>query len=110
MKLKIPIIGNKDGQPVVDDFFENVCYIANVNTCTIVGFASRKQEDNAKLFILIKDKVTIQKKYENVPKEVLDIYPNRPDKTLVYFFEVDIDEDKLDLLTEEELKLVETKS
>ena len=108
MKLKIPIIGNKDGQPVVDDFFENVCSVASINTGTIVGFASRKQEDNAKLFILIKDKVIIQKKYENVPQEILDIYPNRPDKTLVYFFEVDIDEDKLGLLTEEEIKLIYT--
>jgi hypothetical protein len=106
MKLRIPIVGNKDGQPVIDDFFENVCSVANINTGSIVGFASRKQEDNAKLFILIKDKVAIQKKYENVSQEILDIYPNRSDKTLVYFFEVDISEDKLDLLTEEELKLI----
>jgi len=50
--------------------------------------------------------VAIQKKYENVPQEILDVYPNRPNKILTYFVEIDMDEDKLNLLTDEEIKLI----
>jgi hypothetical protein len=106
MKIKIPVIGNKNGQPVVDDFFENVCEVSNVNIGRIIGCPSSNIEDRAKPFILIKDKVVVQKMYEPVKKEILDIYPDRPNKILVYFFEVEIDEKKLDLLTDEEIKLV----
>lgn len=105
MKIRIPIIGNKNGQPVVDDFFENVCNVANLNTGSIIGCPSDNIEDRARPFILIKDKVVVQKKYEPVQQEILDIYPDRAE-TLVYFFEIDIEEDKLDLLTDEEIKLV----
>jgi hypothetical protein len=106
MKIIIPIIGNRQGQPVIDDFFDNVCNAVCIDTDIIIGCPGNSQEDNAKPFILVKDKVIIQKKYENTPKEILDIYPNRPNKKLVYYFEVQIDEDKLVLLTDEELKLV----
>lgn len=106
MKIKIPIIGNKSGQPVIDDFFENICAIANINIGTIIGCPSNNIEDRARPFILVKDRVVIQKIYESVPNEILDIYPDRPKNILVYFFEVDIDESKLDLLTDDELKLV----
>lgn len=106
MKIKIPIIGNKRGQPVIDDFFENICTVANVNIGTIIGCPSNNIEDRARPFILIKDKVVIQKKYDSVPQEILDIYPDRPKQILVHFFEVNIDENKLDLLTDDELKLV----
>lgn len=106
MKIKIPIIGNKCGQPVIDDFFENICRVANINIGTIIGCPSNNIEDRARPFILIKDHVVIQKKYENVSQKILDIYPDRPKKILVYFFEVNIDENKLDLLTDDELELV----
>lgn len=106
MKIIIPILGDKQGQPVIDDFFDNVCNAANIDTDIIIGCPGNSQEDNAKPFILVKDKVVIQKKYENTPKEILDIYPDRPRKKLVYFFEVPIDDDKLVLLTDEELKLI----
>lgn len=106
MKIKIPVIGNKNGQPVIDDFFENVCEVANVNVGRIIGCPSNNIEDRARPFILIKDKVVIQKRYEPVQREILNIYPDRPSTVLVYFFEVNIDESKLDLLTDEELKLV----
>ncbi len=106
MKIIIPIIGNRRGQPIIDDFFDNICNAANIDTDIIIGCPGYSQEDNARPFILVKDKVVIQKKYENTPKEILDIYPNRPSKKLVYFFEVYIDEDRLVLLTDEELKLV----
>lgn len=105
MKIAIPIIGSKYGQPVIDKFFDNICRVANLNTGMIIGCPSNNQEDNMKPFILVKDNVAIKKKYENVPKEILNIYPNRP-KLLVHYFEVHISEDRLDLLTEEELKLV----
>lgn len=104
MKIMIPIIGNKQGQPVIDDFFDNICNAANIDTDIIIG--CQIPEDNARQFILVKDRVVIQKKYENIPKEILDIYPNRPNKKLLYFFEAQIDEDNLVLLTDEELKLV----
>lgn len=107
MKITIPILGNRQGQPVIDDFFDNVCNATGIDTDIIIGCPGNDQEDNAKPFILVKDKVVIQKKYENTPKEILDIYPNRSRKKLVYFFEVPIDDDKLVLLTDEELKLVE---
>jgi hypothetical protein len=106
MKIMIPILGDRQGQPVIDDFFDNVCNVAGINTDIIIGCPGYSQEDNARPFILVKDKVVIQKKYENTPKEILNIYPNRPNKKLVYFFEMQIDEDKLVLLTDEELKLV----
>lgn len=107
MKITIPILGNKQGQPVIDDFFDNVCNAANIDTDIIIGCPGNDQEDNARQFILVKDKVVVQKKYENTPKEILDIYPNRPSKKLVYFFDAQIDDDNLVLLTDEELKLVE---
>jgi predicted HTH transcriptional regulator len=106
MKIRIPIIGNKNGHPVVDDFFENICNVANINTGTIIGCPSNNIEDRARPFILIKDKVIVQKKYEPVQQEILDIYPDRAKTLIVYFFEVDIDENKLDLLTDEEIKLI----
>jgi len=106
MKIKIPIIGNKCGQPVIDDFFENICTVANINIGTIIGCPSNNIEDRARPFILIKDHVIIQKKYESVSQEILDIYPDRPKKILVYFFEVDIYKNKLYLLTDDELKLL----
>lgn len=106
MKIVIPIIGDKYGQPVIDEFFDNICRAANINTGMIIGCPSHNKEDNMRPFILVKDNVVIKKKYENVPKRILKIYPNRPHKTLVYYFEVHIDEDRLDLLTAEELKLV----
>lgn len=106
MKITIPILGNREGQPVIDDFFDNVCSAANIDTDIIIGCPGNNQEDNARPFILVKDKVVVQKKYENTSKEILEIYPNRPSKKLVYFFEVPIDDDKLVLLTDEELKLV----
>lgn len=105
MKIAIPIIGNRYGQPVIDEYFDNICRIANINTSMIIGCPSNNQEDNTKQFILVKDNVIIKKRYENVPKEILNIYPNRPNKVLVYYFEAYIDDDRLDLLTEEELKL-----
>ena len=105
MKIKIPVIGSKNGQPVVDDFFEHICEVANINVGTIIGCPSINIEDRARPFILIKDKVVIQKRYEPVQQGILNIYPDRPSTVLIYFFEVDIDEDKLDLLTDEELKL-----
>lgn len=107
MKIMIPILGDRQGQPVIDDFFDNVCNATGIDTDIIIGYPGNNQEDNARPFILVKDKVVIQKKYENTPKEILDIYPNRPSKKLVYFFEVQIDDDNLVLLTDEELKLVE---
>ena len=107
MKIMIPILANREGQPVIDDFFDNVCNAIGIDTDIIIGCPGNSQEDNARPFILVKDKVVIQKKYENTPKHILDIYPNRPNKKLVYFFEVQIDDDNLVLLTEEELKLVE---
>ncbi len=106
MKIEIPIFGIKDGRPVVDDYFENICRVANLNTGTIIGCPSNNIEDRARPFILIKDRIVIKKKYESVPQEILNIYPNRPNKILVHFIEVDIDENKLDLLTEEEIKLI----
>lgn len=106
MKIAIPIIGNKYGQPVIDEFFDNICRAANINTGMIIGCPSTNQEDNTKPFILVKDNVIIKKKYDNTPKEILKIYPNRPNKVLMHYFEVYISEDRLDLLTEEELKLV----
>ncbi len=102
----IPILGYRQCQPVIDNFFDNICSITGIDTDIIIGRQGNYQEDNARPFILIKDKVTIQKKYEDTPKDILDIYPNRPRKKLVYFFETQIDDDKLILLTEEELKLV----
>lgn len=102
MKIIIPIIGNRQGQPVIDDFFDNICNATGIDTDIIIGCPG----DNARLFILVKDKVVIQKRYDNTPKYILDIYPNRPNKKLVYFFEAQIDDDNLILLTEEELKLV----
>lgn len=99
MKITIPIIGDRQGQPIIDDFFDNICNVVGINTDIIIGCPGHDQEDNARQFILVKDKVIIQKKYENTPKEILDIYPNRPNKKLVYFFEVQIDDDKLVLLT-----------
>lgn len=107
MKMIIPILGDRRGQPVIDYFFDNICNAACIDTDIIIGCPGSSQEDNTRPFILVKDKVTIQKKYENTPKEILDIYPNRPSKKLVHFLEVQIDEDNLVLLTEEELKLVE---
>ena len=104
MKIEIPIIGLRRGYVVVDDFFENVCAVANINIGTIIGRPSKNQEENAKIFILIKDDVIIQKKYEDVPRERL--YPRRQRKKLVYFFEVDIADNMLDFLTDEEKKLV----
>lgn len=106
MKIKIPVIGNRDGQPVVDDFFEHICEVANINIGTIIGCPSMNIEDRARPFILIKDKISIKKRCDIVPQEILDIYPNRPNKTLVHFVEIDIDENKLDLLTDEEIKLI----
>lgn len=106
MKVKIPIIGNKNGQPVIDDFFDNICTAAGLNTGSVIGCPSNNIEDRARPFILIKDKVAIQKRYEPVSQEILNIYPDRPSSVLIYFFEVDIDKSKLDLLTDEELKLV----
>lgn len=106
MKMMIPIVGERQGQPVIDDFFDNICNIAGIDTEIIIGCPGNSQEDNTKLFILVKDKVVIQKKYENASKAILDIYPNRPRKKLVYFFEVQIDDDNLVLLTDEELKLI----
>ena len=106
MKINIPIIGIRNGQPVIDDFFDNICTVAGLNTGSIIGCPSNNIEDRARPFILIKDKVAIQKRYETVKQEILDIYPDRPNMVLVYFFEVDIDENKLDLLTDEELKMV----
>lgn len=106
MKIMIPILGDIQGQPVIDDFFDNICNAAHIDTDIIIGCSGYSQEDNARPFILVKDKVVIQKKYENTPKEILDIYPNRPSKKLVYFFEVQIDDDNLVLLTDEELKFV----
>jgi hypothetical protein len=106
MKIMIPILGDRQEQPVIDDFFDNICSIIGIDTDIIIGCSGNCKEDNAKPFILVKDKVVIQKKYENTPKEILNIYPNRPRKKLVYFFEVPIDDDKLVLLTDEELKLV----
>ncbi len=106
MKITIPVIGNRQGQPVIDDFFDNVCNAASINTDIIIGCPGSSQEDNTRPFILVKDKVVIQKKYEDTPKEILGIYPNRPRKKLVYFFETHIDDDSLVLLTDEELKLV----
>ena len=105
MKIAIPIIGDRNGQPVIDEFFDNVCRAANINTGIIIGCPSNNQEDNTKTFILVKDNVTIKKKYDNVPKMILNIYPHRPKKVLVHYFEAHISEDRLDLLTEEELKL-----
>lgn len=106
MKIMIPIIGDRRGQPVIDDFFDNICNAIGIDTDIIIGCQGSSQEDNARPFILVKDKVVIQKRYENTPKEILDIYPNRPNKKLVYFFEAQIDDDSLILLTDEELKLV----
>ena len=106
MKIMIPILGDRQGQPVIDDFFDNICNVAGIDTDIIIGCPGYSQEDNARPFILVKDGVAIQKKYENTPKEILDIYPNRPSKKLVYFFEVQVDDDRLVLLTDEELKLV----
>lgn len=106
MKIEIRVIGNKNGQPVIDDFFDNICNVANLNTGSIIGCPSNNIEDRARPFILVKDKVVIKKRYEPVHQEILNIYPDRPSAVLVYFFEVDIDENKLDLLTDEELKLV----
>lgn len=106
MKIMIPILGDREGRPVIDDFFDNICNITNIDTDIIIGCPGNNQEDNTRPFILIKDKVVIQKKYEDTPKEILNIYPNRPRKKLTYFFEVQIDDDKLVLLTDEELKLV----
>jgi hypothetical protein len=106
MKIKIPIIGIRNGQPVIDDFFDNICNVSGLNTGSIIGCPSNNIEDRARPFILIKDKVAIQKRYETVKQEILDIYPYRPNMVLVYFFEVDISESKLDLLTDEELKMV----
>ena len=80
--------------------------IAGIDISIIVGRPSKNMEDNSKLFILINSNVNIQEKYENMPQEILNIYPNRPRKKTVHFFEIDIDDDKLDLLTDEELKLV----
>ncbi len=106
MKIEIPIVGVRNGKIVVDDFFENVCRFAGISTGTIVGCPSKNIEDNLKLFILINDNMDIQKRCESIPQEILNIYPNRPRKKMDYFFEINIDNDKLDLLTEEELKLV----
>ena len=106
MKIEIPIIGNKNGQPVLDNIFEHICEVANINIGTIIGCPSNNIEDRAKPFVFIKDKVVIQKKYNIIPQEILDIYPNRPNKTLVHFVEIDIDENKLGLLTEEDIKLI----
>lgn len=103
--MMIPILGNRQGQPVIDDFFENICNIVGLDTDIIIGCPGN-QEDNTIPFILVKDKVTIQKRYEDTPKKILDIYPNRPINRLVYFFEVQIDDDNLALLTDEELKLI----
>lgn len=105
MKIIIPILGDRQGQPVIDDFFDNVCNAAGINTDIIIGCPGNNG-NNARPFILVKDNVTIQKKYDNTPKKILDIYPNRPNKRLVYFFETQIDDDNLVLLTDEELKLV----
>ena len=105
MKIAIPIIGNRYGMPVIDDFFDNICRVANINTRIIIGCPSNNKEDNTKPFILVKDNMVIKKKYENVPKEILKIYPNRSNKVLTYYFEVYINDDRLDLLTEDELKL-----
>lgn len=105
MKIMIPILGNRQGQPVIDDFFDNICNIANINIDIIIGCPGNNLEDNTRPFILIKDKVVIQKKYEDTPREILNIYPNRPRKKLAYYFEAQIDDDKLILLTDEELKL-----
>jgi hypothetical protein len=106
MKIEVPIVGIRNGQPVLDSIFENVCEIAGLNIGTIIGCPSNNIEDRARPFIFIKDKVAIQKKYENVPQEILDVYPNRPNKILTYFVEIDMDEDKLNLLTDEEIKLI----
>jgi hypothetical protein len=106
MKIRIPVIGNRNGQPVIDDFFSHICEAANLNIGTIIGCPSNNIEDRARPFIFIKDKVVIQKRYENVSQEILSIYPDRPNKILIHFLEVDIDENKLDLLTDEELKMV----
>ena len=106
MKIEIPIIGKRDGLPVIDAFFDNICTVANINTGIMVGCSSNNPDDNMKPFILVKDNVTIKKRYENVSKGILKIYPNRPSKILVHYFEINIDDDRLDLLTEEELKLI----
>jgi hypothetical protein len=108
MKIEIPIVGIRHGKAVVDILFENICAVANIDTMTIIGRPSRNREDNAKQFILIRDNVVIRKKYEDIPQSILNIYPNRPRKTLVYFFEVNMDNDKLDTLSEEEFGLVQT--
>lgn len=107
MKIIIPILGDRQGQTIIDDFFDNVCNIAEIDTDIIIGCPGSGQEDNARPFILVKDKVVIQRKYEDTPRKILDIYPNRPNKKLVYFFEAQIDDDKLVLLTDEELKLID---
>lgn len=106
MKIMIPILGDRQGQPVIDDFFDNICNATGIDTDIIIGCQGNNQEDNARPFILVKDKVVIQKRYENTPKEILDIYPDRPNKRLVHFFEIQIDDDNLVLLTDEELKLL----
>ena len=105
MKIMIPIIGDRQGQPVIDDFFDNICNAANIDTDIIIGCQGNNQEDNARPFILVKDKVVIQKKYENTPKKILDIYPNRPSKKLVYFFFFLMHDENLVIFTDEELKL-----
>ena len=106
MKINIPVVGNKNGKPVLDDMFEHVCEVARLNISSIIGCPSKNIEDRARPFIIINDKIAIRKKYENVPREILDIYPNRPSKILVYFVEIDIDDNRIDLLTEEETKLI----
>lgn len=107
MKIEIPIVGIKHGHAVVDIFFENICEIANMDIITIIGRPSRNREDNATQFIMVRDNVVIREKYESVPQEILNIYPNRPKKTLVHFFDANIDEDNLGLLTGEELRFVQ---
>lgn len=109
MKIEIPVIGIRHGHAIVDDFFENVLTIANVNTGTIIGRPSKDMTENSKIYFLIKDNVPIQKKCESVSQRILDIYPDTLRSKLVYFIEIDIKDDALDLLTEEEHKLIKSK-